>query len=226
MNLSETAFLVPAASHYELRWLTPKVEVDLCGHATLASAAVLWHAGKVPSDRKIEFSTRSGLLSASRRGELIELNFPLTEVTPQPPPTGLLESLGVAAKFTGKTRFDYLVEVDSDATLRAMQPDFVRLASVESRGVIVTARSSETRFDFLSRFFAPAAGLNEDPVTGSAHCALAHYWRPRLDKTEFHAYQASERGGVLSVRITGDRVLLGGEAVLISEGRLLVPPTP
>ncbi len=221
MNLSETAFLLAEGDGYRLRWFTPKVEVDLCGHATLASAHVLWSEGRVPPNKSISFHTNSGLLKANRRGDLIELDFPLDPPSEITPPPDLLEALGVAAKYIGKGRFDYLVEVESEAVVRSMTPDFARLSRVEVRGVIVTARSATPQFDFVSRFFAPWAGINEDPVTGSAHCCLGPYWRARLDKSEFVAFQASARGGVVRVRVTEDRTFLGGQAVTVLRGEII-----
>jgi predicted PhzF superfamily epimerase YddE/YHI9 len=220
MNLSETAFLVPRGKQFLLRWLTPTVEVDLCGHATLASAFVLWHAGRAPLEQPIEFSTRSGTLTATRRGTAIELDFPVKPARESPPPPGLVDSLGVRATYTGQSDFDWLVEVETDDAVRAMKPDFVRLAGVDCRGVIVTARATGGEFDFVSRFFAPASGLNEDPVTGSAHATLADHWHRRLGKSQFHAYQASPRGGKIDVTLRGNRVLLGGTAVLVVSGEL------
>jgi len=221
MNLSETAFLVKRADGFDMRWFTPKVEVDLCGHATLASAHVLWHQGHVKPEEEIRFSTRSGILKAAFRGQDIELDFPLKPEEPAQPPAGLLEALGVSAKYVGKNQFDYLVEVESEAVLRGIAPNFKRLATVPVRGIIVTSRSTDPRFDFLSRFFAPASGVDEDPVTGSAHCCLGDFWRKRLGKTEFVAFQASARGGVVRVRVVKDRALLGGRAVTVSRGELL-----
>jgi PhzF family phenazine biosynthesis protein len=221
MNLSETAFLLAEGDGFRLRWFTPKVEVDLCGHATLASAHVLWSEGRVPSDKSIDFHTNSGLLRAVRRGDLIELDFPLDPPSEIAPPPELLEALGVTANYIGKGRFDYLVEAQSETVVRSMAPDFARLSRVEVRGVIVTARSTMPEYDFVSRFFAPWAGINEDPVTGSAHCCLGPYWRDRLGKSEFVAYQASARGGVVHVRVTNERTLLGGKAVTILRGELI-----
>jgi PhzF family phenazine biosynthesis protein len=221
MNLSETAFLTPHADGYNLRWFTPAVEVDLCGHATVASAHVLWEDEHLPPGRQACFHTRSGLLLADRRGDWIELDFPAKVATPAEPPPNLLPALGVQARFVARNQFDYLVEVESEETLRAMTPDFTALRKVPVRGVIVTARPSSTEFDFVSRFFAPAAGVDEDPVTGSAHCALGPYWAERLGKSEFAAYQASARGGVVRVRLSGDRVILGGQAVTVLRGELL-----
>jgi predicted PhzF superfamily epimerase YddE/YHI9 len=221
MNLSETAFLVRQPEHFSLRWFTPNVEVDLCGHATLASAHILWQQGHATAD-EIRFSTRSGNLAARRRGEDIELDFPVTPESPADPPPGLLESLGTSAQYVGKSRFDYLIVVESEAILRGLAPDFGRLKTLPVRGVIVTSRSAAPRFDFVSRFFAPAAGVNEDPVTGSAHCCLAAYWHKRLGKSEFVAFQASARGGVVKVRVAGDRAFLAGRAITVAKGELLV----
>ena len=220
MNLSETAFLTPQDGGYNLRWLTPAVEVDLCGHATVAAAHVLWEDGHLPSGRQARFHTRSGLLTADRRGEWIELDFPSKTASPAEAPPDLLPSLGVTAKFVGLNAFDYLVEVDSEETLRALAPDHSRLRKLGVRGVIVTARSSTPEFDFVSRFFAPGSGIDEDPVTGSAHTALGPYWAGILGKSEFTAFQASARGGVVRVRLNGDRVILGGQAVTVMTGEL------
>jgi PhzF family phenazine biosynthesis protein len=221
MNLSETAFLVKQSDHFDLRWFTPQVEVDLCGHATLASAHVLWQDRRA-SGTQISFSTRSGILKAIRRATDIELDFPLTPVEPAEAPPGLLPALSITAKYVGKSRFDYLVEVDSEAVLRGIAPDFMNLKAVSARGIIVTSRSADPRFDFVSRFFAPASGVDEDPVTGSAHCCLGDFWSKRLGRTEFVAFQASARGGVVNVRVTKNRAFLGGKAVTVAKGELLV----
>jgi len=222
MNLSETAFLVPREDGYNLRWFTPAVEVDLCGHATVASAHVLWQDAHLPPDRQARFHTRSGLLTADRRGDWIELDFPAKIAVAAEPPPDLLPALGVTtARFVGKNVFDYLVEVDDEAVVRAMAPDHSRLRKVPVRGVIVTARSSTPEFDFVSRFFAPGSGIDEDPVTGSAHTALGPYWAGILGKTEMTAFQASARGGVVKIRMAGDRVKLGGQAVTVMTGELM-----
>jgi PhzF family phenazine biosynthesis protein len=222
MNLSETAFLVAREDGYDLRWFTPAVEVDLCGHATLASAHVLWQDGHLPEGRQARFHTRSGLLTADRRGDWIELDFPAKVAVAAEAPVELLPALGICgAKFVGRNAFDYLVEVDSEETVRALSPDHTALRKVPVRGVIVTARSSRPEFDFVSRFFAPGAGVDEDPVTGSAHTALGPYWAGILGKSELTAFQASARGGVVRVRVRGDRVLLGGQAVTVMVGELL-----
>jgi PhzF family phenazine biosynthesis protein len=222
MNLAETAFLAKESDGFRLRWFTPKLEVALCGHATLASAHVLWREGIARPDEAICFQTLSGVLTAKQKGEEIELDFPLEPDEPIDPPANLGKALGVPLKYVGKNRFDYLVEVDSAATLRSVTPDFKLLATITNRGVIVTSRSSEPRFDFVSRFFAPAAGIDEDPVTGSAHCCLGAYWRRQLGKSEFLAYQASARGGVVRVRVDEKRAYLGGKAVTVLKGELLV----
>lgn len=221
MNLSETAFLLPAGSDWSLRWFTPAVEVDLCGHATLASAHALWQEGLVAASETARFHTRSGLLTAEQRGDLIELDFPVKSSEPIDPPTELLASLGVKEpRWAGRNQFDYLLEVESEDVVRSLQPDHATLRKLSVRGVIVTSRSAE--YDFVSRFFAPGSGIDEDPVTGSAHCALAPYWAERLGKTELLAYQASPRGGVVRIRLLGDRVKLGGRAVTVLRGELTV----
>jgi predicted PhzF superfamily epimerase YddE/YHI9 len=221
MNLSETSFLVPGDDGHHLRWFTPAVEVDLCGHATLAAAHALWETGRLRPEEPARFHTRSGLLTARRAGGWIEMDFPATPAEPCPPPDSLLAALGAVARSVGKNRFDYLVEVESEEALRRLGPDIAALARLPVRGVIVTARATMPGFDFVSRFFAPAAGVAEDPVTGSAHCCLGPFWRDRLGKDELRAYQASRRGGVLGVRVAGDRVRLRGQAVTVLRGELL-----
>ena len=231
MNLSETAFLVPregsSPQHpvFDLRWFTPAVEVRLCGHATLASAWRLWDGGEAAAGATIEFHTLSGPLRASRRGGWIELDFPATPPQAAPAPAGLVEALGIEPRWVGRSRFDVLVEVATEAAVRAARPDFGRLRQVEARGVLLTAAAAGGGgYDFVSRFFAPAVGIDEDPVTGSAHCSLAPFWAERLGRRELTAYQASQRGGILRLRVAGDRVVLAGEAVPIARGALLVSP--
>jgi PhzF family phenazine biosynthesis protein len=223
MNLAETAFLVPRDDGYDLRWFTPTVEVDLCGHATLASAHVLWEAGILPKDEAARFHTRSGLLTAASDGPWIELNFPATRVEPVDPPPGLLAALGVEARsiFIGRSKFDYLVEVASEDIVRSLRPDFVALRALPVRGVIVTSLAATADWDFVSRFFAPGSGIDEDPVTGSAHCALTPYWSRKLGRERFTARQMSPRGGTLDVRLDGDRVRLRGRAVTVVRGELV-----
>ncbi|MBI4479096.1 MAG: PhzF family phenazine biosynthesis protein [Acidobacteria bacterium] len=220
MNLSETAFLHCQDDGFGLRWFTPSVEVKLCGHATLASAHVLWEEGYLRLGEAARFYTKSGLLTATRNGEWIELNFPAVPEEPAAAPPGLAEALGVRIGYVGKNQFDYLVELESEATVRNLQPDFLALRKLGVRGVIVTSAASPP-YDFISRFFAPGSGIDEDPVTGSAHCCLAPYWHRRLGKSEFIAYQASARGGVVHARLEGDRVILGGKAVTVLRGELV-----
>ncbi|MGH7538919.1 MAG: PhzF family phenazine biosynthesis protein [Gemmatimonadales bacterium] len=224
MNLSETAFLVRRGDAWQLRWFTPAVEVDLCGHATLAAAHVLWEDGHLPVGVQARFDTKSGRLRAERARDWIEMDFPAEATQPATAPTPLLEALGVDGQYVGKNRMDYLVEVESESAVRALRPDFARLGQLPVRGVIVTSRAATPEFDFVSRFFAPAAGVDEDPVTGSAHCALAPYWGAKLGKAELRGYQASLRGGVVLVRVAGDRVMLSGQAVTVMRGTLTVEP--
>jgi PhzF family phenazine biosynthesis protein len=223
MNLSETAFLVKGHDGYNLRWFTPAVEVELCGHATLASAHILWETGLLQPGEQARFHTLSGLLTADQQGDWYEMDFPAKSETPAETPASLLEALGAGVKAENITanQFDFLVEVASESIVREMQPDFTRLSKIPVRGVIVTSRADAGDYDFVSRFFAPAAGINEDPVTGSAHCFLSPYWSERLGRNELVGYQASARGGVVKVRLDGDRVHLGGQAVTVLRGELL-----
>ena len=223
MNLSETAFLHRRADgEFDLRWFTPTVEVALCGHATLASAHALWEGGQLQPDQTGTFHTQSGVLSATHDGEWIELNFPAMPDTPCDPPPGLAEALGVTPKYVGKSRFDYLVEVESEDGVRDAAPDFGRLGQLPVRGVMITSAATTAGIDFVSRFFAPGSGITEDPVTGSAHCCLTPFWSRRLGKTELVARQLSARGGLLRLRLDGDRVRLGGQAVTVVRGEILV----
>jgi len=222
MNLSETAFLTPQYGGYNLRWFTPFVEVDLCGHATVASAHVLWEDGHLPGGRQARFHTRSGLLLADKRGDWIELDFPAKIAAACDGPAAMLQALGVKQpKFVGRNVFDYLVEAESEEIVRSLSPYHTALRKEPVRGVIVTAGSESPEFDFVSRFFAPGSGIDEDPVTGSAHCALGPYWAERLGKSEMTGYQASARGGVVRVRLDGARVILGGQAVTVMRAELL-----
>ncbi|HEY0672696.1 MAG TPA: PhzF family phenazine biosynthesis protein [Longimicrobiales bacterium] len=222
MNLSETAFLYPEGNaSYRLRWFTPTVEVDLCGHATLASAHVLYESNAVDRHQQVRFQTRSGLLTAESEDGWIKLNFPATESEPFPTPFHFDKALnGIQLLNVEKSMFDYIVEAESAAVVRGLKPNLSLLELVDARGVIVTARSDDPRYDFISRFFAPAAGVPEDPVTGSAHCCLAPYWASRLRKKEMIGYQASARGGVVKVAMHGDRVMLYGQAVTVLRGEL------
>lgn len=221
MNLSETAFVRPLSDGFELRWFTPTVEVALCGHATLASAHALWTEGVVAGDELIRFHTESGVLTGARQADLIELDFPAMPVRSTDPSEELCRALGATASFVGQSKYDMLVLVESEQSLRALQPDFLRLREMPMRGVAVTSPSDDPRFDFVSRYFAPGAGVDEDPVTGSAHCCLGPFWSERLGKVEMTAFQASARGGIVRVRVSADRVYLGGRAVTVMRGVLL-----
>jgi PhzF family phenazine biosynthesis protein len=219
MNLSETAFLHPENGGYRLRWLTPAIEVDLCGHATLASAHVLWEDKHIAPDAEARFHTRSGLLTCRREGDWIEMNFPVKIPEASDTPPQLAEALGADLLYTGRNQFDYLVELRDESALRALQPNHHLLRQLPVRGIIATSRGTE--YDFISRFFAPGSGIDEDPVTGSAHSALAPFWGKRLGKTEMTGFQASARGGVVKVRLQGDRVHMSGQAVTVLRGDLL-----
>ncbi|HEX3069260.1 MAG TPA: PhzF family phenazine biosynthesis protein [Thermoanaerobaculia bacterium] len=222
MNLAETAFLSPRDDGWNLRWFTPAVEVDLCGHATLASAHAIW-SENISNDAVLRFHTKSGVLTAARDGNFIELDFPAKRDEAIAAPAGLLDALGIAnATYVGRNQFDYIVELPSETELRNLKPDHSVLRQLPVRGVIVTSRAGKGPYDFVSRFFAPAVGVDEDPVTGSAHCCLTPFWAQRLGKNEMNAFQASPRGGAVRVRLDGDRVKLAGHAVTVFRGELVV----
>ncbi|MFN3189261.1 MAG: PhzF family phenazine biosynthesis protein [Aureliella sp.] len=220
MNYSETAYLIPNGDAYRLRWFTPAYEVDLCGHATLASSHVLWNECGIADD-ELNFDTRSGRLKACRDSKSIQLDFPATQVHEESLDTDLLDCLNLPATptFVGRTPFDAFIVLEQEKHVRELTPDFARLAAVDTRGVIVTA-VCQGDYDFVSRFFAPSAGINEDPVTGSAHCSLATYWAPKFGRNSLHGFQASQRGGVVGVELNEDRVRLTGEAITIVRGEL------
>lgn len=220
MNLSETAFLLKEKDGYGLRWFTPSTEVDLCGHATLASAHLLWEDGHLSPTETAQFYTRSGLLTAKRDGDWIELNFPANPSVSINLPPNLDTALNAEIKSVSQNSLGYLVELNSETTVRELSPNFALLKTFPVHGVIVTS-VSQSDYQFVSRFFAPSIGINEDPVTGSAHCCLGPYWRDRLDRDEFLAFQASPRGGVVKVTCVGDRVLLGGQAITVMRGELV-----
>lgn len=221
MNLSETAFLLREGAGYNLRWFTPTTEVNLCGHATLASAHTLWEIAEVAPGQEIRFhSPRSGPLGARQEGKHIVLDFPAlaeeeTTVLPE-----MTRALGIAPLYIGAVGAIHLMEVAAEEIVRSMTPDFQALRALPGRGVMVTSIASTAPFDFVSRYFAPWIGIDEDPVTGSAHCALGPYWGRKLGKQEMKAYQASRRGGVLHVRLAGPRVHLGGMAVTVFAAEL------
>jgi PhzF family phenazine biosynthesis protein len=222
MNLSETAFIFPQARGYTLRWFTPRLEVELCGHATLASAHILWEKGLLEKHDEAIFHTRSGLLTARRQDDWIEMNFPALPLVPAPPQPELCQALGVTPVYIGEFDGRYVIEIESEATLRNLSPDFARLRRLPGRGVAITSRATAQAYDFISRYFAPWVGIDEDPVTGSAHCCLGPYWAKKLGKENLLAYQASARGGIVRVRPRGERVLLGGQAVTVLQGELVV----
>lgn len=225
MNVAETAFLKrdkESANTFGLRWFTPTVEVELCGHATLASAHLLWEEHQVEPESPINFQTRSGLLTAVRAGEWIELDFPTEPAESEGTYQAELKSaLDVELLYVGRNRLDFIVEVANERVLRSVEPDLRRLRGLGSRGVILTSGADDPKYDFVSRFFAPGAGVDEDPVTGSAHCCLGPFWKERLGREEMLGYQASSRGGEVRVRVMGNRVLLGGQAVTVLCGDLL-----
>jgi predicted PhzF superfamily epimerase YddE/YHI9 len=219
-NLSETAFLVPQGDDYALRWFTPTVEVDLCGHATLASGHVVLNM-LAPKRDSVRFHTaKAGTLTVSRHGDLLAMDFPARPATPAAPAPGLLAALGGKPLEVLRAR-DYLVVYETAAEIAALQPDIVALGKVDCWAAIVTAPGDDN-LDFVSRFFAPAQGVPEDPVTGSAHCTLVPYWAARLGKTELEAWQLSRRGGALSCALNGDRVRIAGRAIVYLEGRIEV----
>jgi PhzF family phenazine biosynthesis protein len=224
MNLSETAFLLREKDHFHLRWFTPTVEVDLCGHATLASAHFLWETGILPPAQPALFQTRSGVLTCTLQGtptdRWIAMDFPAEPAAPLADPAELLAALHhpPLADAPRKNRMDYLVELADAAAVRAFAPDLEAIARLPGRAVIVTARG-DAPYDFVSRFFAPAVGVPEDPVTGSAHCALAPYWCEKLGKTRMTGFQASARGGIVRVQVEGaQRITLSGQAVTVVKG--------
>ncbi|HPW17233.1 MAG TPA: PhzF family phenazine biosynthesis protein [Candidatus Aminicenantes bacterium] len=223
MNLAETAFPLAEGDGFRLRWFTPTVEVNLCGHATLAAAHILWEQGVLAPDREARFETLSGRLTARRDGDLVELDFPARPPLAEPPAwaEAVVGALGVKPVHVGLSAEDVIFEAADEAAVRSVAPDFAALRALPARGVIVTGRSADKRFDFVSRFFAPSVGVDEDPVTGSSHTVLVPYWAKKLGKTAFTARQVSARGGVLRLRLAGDRVKIAGRAVTVIRGELL-----
>lgn len=217
-NLSETAFVRPGTEGFGLRWFTPTTEVDLCGHATLAAAHALWEDGA--TDRQLRFDTRGGRLTAHRDQGLIWLDFPAVPAVAvtDAQAADVAAALGDTPHWVGRSRFDHIAVFADEHQVRRLHPELADVAALDGCGVIVTAPGGEA--DFVSRYFAPAEGIDEDPVTGSAHCCLGPYWASRLGRTELLGYQASQRGGHVHVRLSGDRVLLGGNAVTVLRGRL------
>jgi PhzF family phenazine biosynthesis protein len=224
MNLSETAFLLKREKGFDLRWFTPTVEVELCGHATLASAHVLWEQGQLEKGEPACFYSKSGVLTARKKGAWIEMEFPATPATPATPDSihnqEVEAALGTNARSVGRTLFDYLVEVESEDAVQSLRPDLTKIGRLQTRGLIVTSRASRTDCDYVSRYFAPAAGVDEDPVTGSAHCCLGPFWKDRLGRDNLMGFQASARGGYVRTRCEGDRVFISGQAITVMRGEL------
>ena len=221
-NLSETAFLLPEGEGWRLRWFTPRAEVNLCGHATLASARVLFELHPGLRVHPLHFHTLSGLLKARWVDDRVEMDFPVMQPEPMDIPMGIETILGVGVVQGVRSDDYYLLEVESEQAIREAKPDFQNLSESEIPEVMITAMSDNPAFDFVSRFFAPRLGIDEDPVTGSAHCLLAPYWSEKLGKKSFKAYQASSRGGILHVELRGERVLISGSAQIILSADLLI----
>lgn len=222
INLPTTAFVNDTNGEFSLRWFTPTTEIPICGHGTLTSAHILWETGYLRTEDPASFSTQSGVLTACMKDGWIQLDFQSAPDQQISFPDKLINALGVVPTYVGKNQLDYIVEVESDDVVRNLTPDIDAIAQLPVRGVIVTSRSNSDKFDFVSRFFSPAQGIIEDAVTGSAHCCLGPYWKRRMNKDEFVAYQASARGGVIKVKNSNDRVLLSGKAVTILKGELFV----
>jgi PhzF family phenazine biosynthesis protein len=226
MNLSETAYLWREGDAYRLRWFTPEKEAKLCGHATLASSHVLWEQGLERPDARLHFETMSGTLFATRADDGITLDFPLEIESEIPAPRDLVAALGREPSYVGSTGEKFLVEYETEQEVRELQPDFEALRRLSARSVMVTARSSTSGFDFVSRYFAPKYGIPEDPVTGSAHSCLGPHWQKRLGKSSLVAYQASRRGGILRLTLRDARIFITGHAVTIWRGALAEAVSP
>ncbi|MBK8549707.1 MAG: PhzF family phenazine biosynthesis protein [Ignavibacteria bacterium] len=223
MNLSETAFVKKLNEGFSLRWFTPVTEVELCGHATLSSAHILWQEGILnPEEEAVFHTVFKGILTAKKAGDEIELNFPANPPFQSEQNEELEKALGIKPVNLETTDHHYILELDSETIVKNVRPDFNLLNKLEKYGTIITAKAEKNDYDFVSRFFAPAKGINEDPVTGSAHCVLAPYWSKKLNKKSMKAYQTSQRGGYLNVTMEGDRVLIAGKAVTVLKGELLI----
>ncbi|MGI9553288.1 MAG: PhzF family phenazine biosynthesis protein [Thermodesulfobacteriota bacterium] len=221
-NLSETAYLLKQSNNYRLRWFSPTTEVDLCGHATLASAHFLWENGMLNHNQDAEFSTNSGIITARKINDDIEMDFPVEEAYETQCPAAIIDGLNIKPEYVAKNRFDYLVEVENEDIVKQLEPNIEVVKNIDCRGVIVTSLTQNSKFDFVSRFFAPRFGIPEDPVTGSAHCALGPYWSKKTGKSRLIGFQASQRGGVVKVEVTKENVKLGGKAVTVATGELIV----
>lgn len=226
MNVSETAFLHPATDGFRLRWFSPLMEVDLCGHGTLAAAHLLHETGYFSRHSSVDFLTKSGVLTARVNDHRIELNLPAIAQRPMSSTLELQRALGVPWQYVGTNGNDYLVELESEAAVRSLRPDMAALASIRARAIMVTSHASSSQYDIVSRVFAPNMGVDEDPVTGSAHCCLGPFWMSKLGKQDLIAYQASPRGGILHVRRQDDRILISGKAVTVSTVMRPINKTP
>ena len=222
MNLSETAFIVKQDDGFQLRWFTPKIEVDICGHATLAGAHLLWETEILNSEETARFHTRSGVLTAIKQGEFIKMGFPAMYSRPEEFSPELLNAFKINPYYVGKFDEKLLIQVENEQIVRNLEPDFAKLKQLDERAVVVTAESDSEDYDFISRYFAPWVGVNEDPVTGSSHCCLATFWARQLEKKDLKGYQASPRGGFITMKLDGEKVILGGQAVTVFKGNLLV----
>ncbi|KOS66332.1 phenazine biosynthesis protein PhzF family [Lysinibacillus contaminans] len=222
INLPTTAFIGFLNGEYHLRWFTPSTEIPICGHGTLASSYFLWEKGFVDKEKSITFHTKSGVLKARLIDGWVQLQFPAIIEENVVAPELLIKALGVEPVYVGKSRLDYLVEVESEEIVRDLKPNIDLIAQLPVRGVIVTSHSNENKFDFVSRFFSPAQGIIEDYVNGSSHCCLGPYWKNKLHKTDFTAYQASERGGIIKVKVLGDEIFISGKSITIFEGKLTI----
>ena len=219
-GFSETAYVIRQDNSFGLRWFTPTIEVDQCGHATLASAHILWQKGYVPESENIEFETKSGMIFVWVREGLVNMEFPMEETWDCKVPGELSSGLSINPVRVQRNRFDYLAELESEVQVKKLNPDMEKFSKLDSRGVIVTAASDSKEFDFISRFFAPQSGIPEDPVTGSAHCALAPYWYKKTGKEKLTGFQASGRGGIVVTELRDEKVILSGAAKTVSEGRI------
>ncbi len=213
VGFSETAFLLKKENSFELRWFTPKQEVELCGHATLASAHILWELGIVRVDSDAVFFTKSGTITARRKDGLVEMDFPSERPWETETPVNLLKAISAKPLYVGRNRFDYIALYESEEIVKNTVVKLLHVSNLDSRGLIITSLSNSSRYDFVSRFFAPNAGIDEDPVTGSAHCCLCPFWSFRTGKTQLVGFQASKRGGIVRTNLVGERVLLSGEAI-------------
>jgi predicted PhzF superfamily epimerase YddE/YHI9 len=220
LNLPATVFVDGARDGYGLRWFSPLAELTLCGHGTLAAAHALWETARLSPAECARFATRSGPLSAMSRGGWIAIDLPAEVATASAAPVGLLDALGAKARWVGRNRLDYVIEIEDETAVKALAPDLGALAAIETRGVIITARASTPGIDFVSRFFAPRVGIPEDSVTGSAHCCLAPLWASRLGTSRLTARQLSARGGLVRASVEGERVVLSGQAVTVLRGEL------